>query len=61
MHLILTDPVHQSEGANDALKPHGQLYDLFTLELAWQASTSAPYTGFAMEAQITYCDGFDGR
>ena len=43
MHLILTGPVHQWEGANDALKPHGRL---FSVELAWQAlvaSTSTPH------------------
>ena len=35
MHLIISDSVHQWQGDNDALKSHGRLYDLFTLELAW--------------------------
>ena len=30
MHLIITDHVH-----TDALKSHGRLYDMFTVELAW--------------------------
>ena len=41
MHLI---PVHQWQGDNDAVKSHGWLYDVFTVELAlliWVASTSA--------------------
>ena len=35
MHLVITDPVHQWQGDNDAIKSHGQLYDVFTVELAW--------------------------
>ena len=34
MHLIITDPVYQWEGTNDALKPHGQIYNLFTLDFS---------------------------
>ena len=34
MHLIITDPVHQWQGDNDAVKSHGRLYDVFTVELA---------------------------
>ena len=34
MHLIITDPVHQWQGYNDAVKSHGRLYDMFTVELA---------------------------
>ena len=34
MHLIITDSVYQWEGANDALKPHGQLYDVFTVDFS---------------------------
>ena len=34
MHLVITDPVHQWQGDNDAIKSHGQLYDMFTVELA---------------------------
>ena len=30
MHLFITDPVH-----SDALKSHGRLSDVFTVELAW--------------------------
>ena len=40
MHLIFTDPDHRWEGANDPLKPHDQL---FSVELALEASTSAPH------------------
>ena len=32
MHLI---PVHQRQGDNDAVRSHGQLCDVFTVELAW--------------------------
>ena len=35
MHLVITDPVHQWQGDNDAIRSHGQLYDVFTVELAW--------------------------
>ena len=46
IHLIITDHVHQWQGANDALKSHGWLYDIvFTVKLAWLAwvaSTSVP-------------------
>ena len=34
MHLIINDPVYQWEGTNDTLKPHGQIYDLFTLDFS---------------------------
>ena len=42
MHQI---PVDQWQGDNDAIKSHGRLYDVFTVELAlliWVALTSAP-------------------
>ena len=31
MHLIITAPVHQWQGDNDALKSHGGLHDMFSL------------------------------
>ena len=34
IHLIITDPVHQWQSANDAVKSQDRLYDImFTVEL----------------------------
>ena len=45
MHLIFTDPDHQWEGANDALKPHDQL---FSVELSLEASAPHQIASLAL-------------
>ena len=35
MHLVITDSVYQWQGDNDAIKSHGRLYDMLTVEIAW--------------------------
>ena len=75
LHLNITDHVHQWQGDNDAIKSHGRLYDVFTVELAnlssFHLSTLAciALCCFALaeradkntvEAQTITCDGFKG-